>query len=41
MDFETFKSKANHSNFVTKELSKAIMNRSRLRNQFKKKQQIC
>ena len=26
--------RANHSNFVTKELSKAIMNRSRLRNQF-------
>ena len=31
---------ANHSNFVTKELSKAIMNRSRLRNQFLKNRSI-
>ena len=32
--------RTNHSNFVTKELSKAITNRSRLRNKFFKKQ-IC
>ena len=32
--------RANHSNFVTEELSKAIMNRSRLRNQFLKNRSV-
>ena len=32
--------RANHSNFVTKELSKSIMNRSRLRNQFLKNRSV-
>ena len=32
--------RANHSNFVTKEVSKAIINRSRLRNQFLKNKSV-
>ena len=32
--------RANHSNFVTKELSKAIINRSKLRNQFLKNRSV-
>ena len=32
--------RANHSNFVTKELSKYVMNRSRLRNQFLKNRSV-
>ena len=32
--------RANHSNFVTEELSKSIMNRSRLRNQFLKNRSV-
>ena len=32
--------RANHSNFVTKELSKAIMNRSRLKHQFLKNRSV-
>ena len=32
--------RANHTNFVTKELRKAVMNKSRLRNQFLKNRSV-